>query len=262
MPVLEIEHGSAGVAIVNVLRDGADEIRRVLEVLLTVVDPLPVTYMVTEQTMNQLYPPQSVANDHAPGGGGDGGMHPDDHWEAVVAVGVCVQVTESIRSCLPPPASGLQPPLGARVVALCPARIDRLQLRINDPAVTERQLALVVWLHELVHWSHGAVVNDVGTRGPEEAMTQMATVRLLYLHRDGWNLRHAMRALAELQPAVYRTYQLGDRLECIQRLNAAGEYVSQLLEGTNLDPGAQPTTLQLEILRNHLMATSLFLNFC
>src|SRR5690606_24957684 len=78
--------------------------------------------------------------------------------------------------------------------------------RLAFDSTDHARLVEVVWLHELLHWVHGAVSGlHTGNRA-EESMVQIVLAQLLRPHPDGHALRRVMDELAAQQPSEYRAH--------------------------------------------------------
>ena len=167
--------------------------------------PGPAVLLVDQRVMDRLHPPTRTAEAE--------GFDPTDPPTGtalqqlclVVASGACVCLSPALASELaaelPPP----EPVPGTRVVALCVPRLDALARQL--PGEPLEELVELVWLHELIHWAHGATSVNLASKHAEEAVTQIALASILREHSRGPELRQVMDAVAAMQPEHYRTYQ-------------------------------------------------------
>lgn len=189
----------------------AAEVATTLERLTLRPEPGPATLIVDEALMDKIYPPDVLFEDEngpwlqrplPPDRTIEGAEGIDPLAEEIrtfhaayapfVAAGVCFVVTPELRRILR--GSFAQPVAlpGAYVVALCAPRVER----IGDTAVCVggqadacfADAAEVIWLHELIHWSHGVRSSVNRSKVAEEAITQIVLSQLLNTHPRGPNL--------------------------------------------------------------------------
>lgn len=180
--------------------------------------PRAATILVGEELIDILFPPEAVV---AVASESERARNPpteeqerDIHQrhKAFIAAGVCFTVTPRLVDELRHRLPSTPPPENAHVVALCPVRLEGIakSCTLRSRTTTDADLhdaTELVWLHELIHWSHGATSNSARSRNPEEAVTQITLSHVLRGHPREPRLRSLMERLADRQPRPYGAFR-------------------------------------------------------